>query len=40
MRVEGGGGEVSPAFFENWKKCTNLEKKCPDCSHLWVKLLI
>ena len=28
------------SFFEHWKKCLNLEKKCPDCGHLWVKCLI
>ena len=28
------------SFFEHWEKCLNLEKKCPDCGHLWVKCLI
>ena len=43
---EGGGGwggwEVAlPCDFrQTWKKCPNLEKKCPDCDHLWVKFLI
>ena len=34
--VTGGGstGRSPLPFFENWKKCPNLEKKCPDCGHL------
>ena len=35
-RGTGGGstGRYPLPFFENWKKCPNLEKKCPDCGHL------
>ena len=34
------GGDRSPLpFFKNCKKSLNLEKKCPDCGHLWVKCL-
>ena len=34
-----GRGEVSPAFFENWKKCLNFGEKRPDWGHLRVKFL-
>ena len=36
---EGGGDLLSP-FLKIGKKCPNLEKKCPDCGHLWLKFLI
>ena len=36
--LEGGGGEVFPAFFlKIGKKCPNFWGKCPDCGHLCVK---
>ena len=39
--TRGGRGEVSPLLFSKiGKECPNLEKKCPDCGHLWVKFLI
>ena len=25
------------SFYKIGRKCPNLEKKCPDCGHLWVK---
>ena len=36
----GGGGRSPLPFFENWKKCPNLGKKCPNCVHLRVKCLV
>ena len=33
------GAKVGP-FSKIGKKCPNLEKKCPDCGHLWVKCFI
>ena len=36
---EGGGGFPCP-FSNIEKKCLNLEKKCPDCGHLWVNFFI
>ena len=35
----GGGGLPCP-FSKIGKKCPDLWKKCPDCSHLWVKFFI
>ena len=38
-RVTEGGGLPCP-FSKIGKKYSNLEKKCPDCGHLWVKFFI
>ena len=35
--TRGGRGRSPLPFFGNWKKCSNLEKKCPHYCHLWVK---
>ena len=44
-RVTRGGmgwrkGSLPFPFSKIGKKCPNLEKKCPNCGHLWVKFLI
>ena len=36
----GGGGGLPCPFSKIGKNCPNLEKKCPDFGHLWVKFLI
>ena len=36
--TRGREGRSALPFLENWKKCPNLEKKFPDCGHMWVKL--
>ena len=33
------GGRFPCTFSKIGKNCANLEKKCPDCGHLWVKFL-
>ena len=38
-RVTRGGRGAGP-FSKIGKKGPNLEKKCLDCGHLWVKFLI
>ena len=38
QRREGGG--LPCPFLKIGKKFPNLEKKCPDCGHLWVKFII
>ena len=37
---EGEGGGLPCLFLKIGKKCPNLEKKCPDCGHLYVKFVI
>ena len=38
--TRGGRGEVSPALIQKLEKSALiLEKKCPNCGHLWVKFL-
>ena len=36
-RAARGKGEVSPAIFEDRKKCPDFGKKGPNCVHPWVE---